>query len=199
MELWIASSNLGKIREFKSLLAPLGLDIHSQNELSYFSQPKETGQTFLENAHIKAKSLHSVKPMAFVVGEDSGLEVEGLNNLPGVHSAKYAGPKASDAENVAKLLKMVSLRCATQRKALLRSFLVLRDPNGQVFEFEGNLEGEISRQQRGRNGFGYDPVFVPISKELTLAEMELADKNRISHRSQATHKLVKHLKNSIEL
>jgi len=188
LELWVATGNRGKLNEFKMLLhhlEPAGLEIHAQSELPVFSPPPENGQTFLENARIKARALKAVKPGTWVVAEDSGLCVEGLNGLPGIHSARYAGPKASDSENVAKLLKMMTLRPMPNRKAAFVCTLVVYDPNGNEHVFEGRLEGEIATSARGTQGFGYDPVFIPEGETKTLAELGLAYKNKVSHRSRA--------------
>ena len=122
LELWVATGNQGKLNEFKMLLHRLvaaGLELHAQSELPVFSPPPENGQTFLENARIKARAFKAVKPGTWVLADDSGLCVEGLNGLPGIHSARYAGPKASDAENVAKLLKMMALRPMPNRRAAM--------------------------------------------------------------------------------
>lgn len=188
LELWVATGNRGKLNEFKMLLHHLesaGLELHAQSELPVFSPPPENGQSFLENARIKARALKAVKPGTWVVAEDSGLCVEGLNGLPGIHSARYAGPKASDSENVAKLLKMMTLRPIPNRKAAFVCTLVAYDPNGNEHVFEGRLEGEIATAARGTQGFGYDPVFIPEGETKTLAELGLAYKNKVSHRSQA--------------
>ncbi len=189
MELWIATSNNGKLNEFKMLLnvavMEKFLEIHAQSELPVFSQPPENGDSFLANARIKARALKAVKPGTWVMGEDSGLMVNGLNGLPGIHSARYAGPKASDPENVAKLLKMMTLRPMANRKAQFVSVIVAFDPQGVEHIYEGKLEGEIAKAQRGSTGFGYDNVFVPDGEQKTLAELGLAHKNKISHRAKA--------------
>ena len=187
MEVWLASSNRGKLIEFKTLLPKC--DFHVQSELPVFSAPPETGKTFEENARIKARALKSVKTGVWVIGEDSGLEVEGLNNLPGIHSARYAGPKAADSENVAKLLKMMALRSATNRKAKFVCTMVVYTPDGVESVITGELSGTISDKARGTEGFGYDPVFIPEGETKTLAELGLTKKNQISHRAQAIKKL----------
>lgn len=194
MNLWIATSNKGKLAEFRSLLSPI--QIHSPAELSVYSYPAETGKTFLDNARLKARSLKSMKPQDWVVGEDSGLEAEGLGGLPGIHSARYAGERASDAENNAKLLKMMQLRAGPNRAAQFRCTIVAFSPNGTEHVIEGLLQGEISSQARGTTGFGYDPVFIPKGETLTLAELGLAKKNAISHRAQAIRQLSDLLKSS---
>jgi XTP/dITP diphosphohydrolase len=188
MELWLASGNRGKFIEFKTLLP--NVDLHSQSELKVFSQPPENGKTFEDNARIKARALKAVKTGVWVVGEDSGLEVEGLGNLPGIHSARYAGPHASDPENVAKLIKMVGLRTAANRKAQFQCCMVVYSPDGNESVIQTQMKGTISDRARGADGFGYDPVFVPEGETQTLAELGLTRKNQISHRAQAIRKLV---------
>lgn len=185
MEIWIATSNSGKFKEFSFLLKEKFSSIHCQTELSFFSPPAEDGKTFLENATKKARALSSVKPNVWVLGEDSGLEVDGLNGLPGIHSARYAGPNARQVENTAKLLKILQLRSPNNRKARFRSTIVVLSPDGGEKSFEGFLNGEIALKQRGQAGFGYDDIFVPEGHTQTLAELGLATKNRLSHRAAA--------------
>lgn len=185
MELWIATGNQGKLNEFKMLLNRIAAEIHSQAELPVFSPPPETGDSFVANARIKAKAVKALKSAHWVMGEDSGLEVAGLGNLPGIHSARYAGAKASDSENTAKLLKMMQLRAMISRAARFRSVIVAYDPQGREHVFEGILKGEIAKAPKGTAGFGYDNVFIPEGRSQTLAELGLAFKNKISHRAGA--------------
>lgn len=192
LELWVATGNQGKLNEFKMLLnkqVGSGLNLHAQSELKVFSPPPENGDSFVANARIKARALKSVKPGTWVMADDSGLAVEGLNGLPGIHSARYAGPKASDAENIAKLLKMMTLRPMANRKAAFLCTIVAFDPSGQEYVFEGKLEGEIAKSARGNMGFGYDPVFIPTGETQTIAELGLAFKNKVSHRAKAASAL----------
>ena len=194
MEIWIATSNNGKLNEFKMLLNKAVqekfLEIHAQSELPVFSQPPENGDSFVANARIKARALKAMKPGMWVMGEDSGLAVEGLGGLPGIHSARYAGPKAQDAENVAKVLKMMTLRAMNSRNGAFVSVIVAFDPNGTEHVFEGRLEGEIAKAQKGSAGFGYDNIFIPKGETKTLAELGLAYKNKVSHRALATNQLL---------
>lgn len=190
MELWVATSNEGKLREIRSLLMEKNIEVHAQGELDYFSPPPETGTTFEANARLKAKALKAVKPDCWVMGEDSGLEVEGLSKMPGIHSARYAGPKASAAENNAKLLKMLDLRSFNQRAAKFICVMVVYDPAGKEHVFSGTLPGEIAKKAQGTTGFGYDPIFIPEGETKTLAELGAALKNKISHRSQALRQLL---------
>jgi XTP/dITP diphosphohydrolase len=186
MEVWIATGNKGKLEEYKLALKSLpDLQINHQGELKSFTPRPEDGATFLENARIKAKTLKAIKSDAWVLGEDSGLEVTGLNNLPGIHSARYAGPKASDSENVAKLLKMMTIRNVSPRTAQFKCVTVVYTPDNQEWIFEGVLKGNISPKVIGQMGFGYDPVFIPENETKTLAELGPGYKVQHSHRAQA--------------
>ncbi len=188
IDLWVATGNQGKLNEFKMLFnrqVSSGLIVHSQSELPVFSPPPENGDTFLANARIKARALKAMKPGTWVMADDSGLAVEGLNGLPGIHSARYAGPKASDGEHMAKLLKMMTIRPIQNRRAAFVCTLVAFDPGGNEHVFEGRLEGEIAKAARGNAGFGYDPVFIPDGETQTIAELGLAFKNKVSHRARA--------------
>lgn len=195
MEMWIATGNKGKLSEFKILLKNIpDIQIHSQAELTVFSSPPENGQTFLDNARIKTKALKAMKNKAWVMGDDSGLEVTGLGNLPGIHSARYAGPKASDNENVAKLLKMMQIRQVSDRSARFVCQLVVYTPDGQEWLFNGEMKGTIAKAPKGQNGFGYDPVFIPEGETQTLAELGLAYKNSHCHRAKAVAQFLEKLK-----
>ncbi len=186
--IWIATENRGKLLEFQQMLPEW--TVKSVADLKTYSPPPENGKTFEENARIKAKSLKAMAPGEWVVADDSGLEVEGLGNLPGVHSARYAGPKASDAENNAKLLKMSQMRLAIdKRQAQFRCVLVAYSPEGKEVVVEGLLKGVVAEKMRGTTGFGYDPLFIPEGHDKTLAELGIAVKNQISHRAQALKKL----------
>jgi len=190
MELWIATTNQGKLNEFRNVLGNQ-VATHSVSELKVYAAPPETGRSFEDNARIKAKTLKAIKSGVWVVADDSGLEVEGLGGLPGIHSARYAGDKASDAENVAKLLKMVQIRTAGNRKAQMVCVLVAFDPSGREHVVCGTVKGTISITARGKSGFGYDPVFVPEGQDKTYAELGPAVKNQGSHRSQAIRELLR--------
>jgi XTP/dITP diphosphohydrolase len=194
MDLWVATTNQGKLNEFRNIFGAGPVKIHSVSELKVYSAPAETGSAFVDNARIKAKTLKAMKPGTWVVADDSGLEVEGLNGLPGVHSARYAGPKASDGENTAKLLKMLQIRSPQNRKARFVCSLVAYSPSGEEFVFEGVVSGEISEKVRGTTGFGYDPVFIPEGEKQTFAELGAAVKNKLSHRARAIRQLSEVLK-----
>ena len=206
MEIWIASTNRGKILEFEMILEPLtkqGLQIKTLDDLETYYPPEETGATFLENARTKARSLKAMQPGTWIVAEDSGLAVDGMNGLPGVHSARYAGPKASDFENRAKLLKIMGLKQLSNRNAAFICQMVVFDPAGVEHLFDGKLEGVIPKAEAGKNGFGYDSVFIPSVPEneqkKTLAELGLAFKNRVSHRARAVEQLKALLESRLSL
>ncbi len=188
MEIWIGTTNKGKLAEMRPLLEKAfpELVVHSIEELPHYSQPPEDGKTFLDNARIKARSVKVMKPGVWVLAEDSGLEVEGLGGLPGIHSARYAGPHARDSENVAKLLKMLQIRSVANRNARFLCTMVAFDPQGNEHIFTGELKGVIGKNPVGQMGFGYDPVFVPLGETKSMAELGPAFKNKHSHRAQAT-------------
>jgi len=195
LEIWAATGNKGKVREFELLLKEFpDLKLHHQGELSAFTPRPEDGKTFLDNARIKARTLRSVKNSHWVFGEDSGLEVEGLGGLPGIHSARYAGPKASDNENVVKLLKMMSLKAVPNRKAQFKCTLVAYTPEGEEKIYEGSLKGTIASKPIGQLGFGYDPVFIPEGQTQSLAELGPGYKNQHSHRAIAFKEFLKILR-----
>jgi XTP/dITP diphosphohydrolase len=175
-----ASANAHKLRELRELLPeweiePLGVEL-----------PEETGSTFYENAHAKARYAREVAdPERLVLGEDSGIEVEGLGGHPGIRSARYAGPAASDEENVAKLLAELSGASGDERRARYVSELVLIRPNGVEIRGTGTLAGRIGEEPRGSGGFGYDPVLIPAGEERTVAELGDEWKRHHSHRAGA--------------
>ncbi len=193
-EIWVATGNQGKLKEIKNILSELEYDIHSQAELSFFTPQDETGDTFEDNARVKAQTLAAVKENVWILGEDSGLEVEGLERMPGIYSARYAGENASDVENTAKILQMLKIRSPLNRKAQFVTSLVVISPDGKESVFSGVLEGTIAIRQTGHQGFGYDPIFIPNNETQTLAELGNAYKNKISHRAKATRKFLDHLK-----
>jgi XTP/dITP diphosphohydrolase len=201
MEIWIASTNRGKVAEFESIFEPLtnaGWKIKTPQDLEFYFAPEENGASFADNARIKARSLRAVAPHGvWIVADDSGLAVEGLNGLPGIHSARYAGPKASDAENRSKLIKMMALKPMANRNAAFVCALHAFDPQGAELLFESRCEGEIGKTEMGKNGFGYDALFIPHHPEntgkKTMAEITPELKNRLSHRGQAARLLLDHL------
>jgi XTP/dITP diphosphohydrolase len=192
MEVVLATNNLHKIRELKSMLKPLSfLDIYSLKDFSYVA-PEETGTTFEENAKLKA--VHAASHLnKWVIADDSGLVVPALDGAPGVYSARYAGPNATDKDNRKKLLEALKDKSGLHRAAFFECILCLSSPQGETKLFKGSVEGLILEEERGKNGFGYDPLFIKHDYSLTFAEIDEDTKNRISHRKKALEKLKLHL------
>lgn len=186
MNVALASANVNKLHELRALLPHWDLQL-----LDALEYPEEEGETFYENARAKAQFANAFgHPDLWVLGEDSGLEVEGLGGGPGLHSARFAGPGASDEDNVAKLLDALRGVGEEGRRARYVSELVLLSPDRQEFRGTGTLEGRISSERRGSEGFGYDPVFVPTGHELTVAELGNEWKAENSHRAEAARALL---------
>ena len=194
MTLWIATGNRGKIEEFKFLLKEHQLYFLKNLALSSFSMPEETGFSFKENARIKAQALKKLKPIEWIIGEDSGLEVPALDNAPGIYSARYAGLRASDKDNRDLLLKNMELLSAEKRSARFISHIIVLSPKGKEYSFEGKVEGHISRTPVGIAGFGYDPVFIPKGDTRSFAQLGMEYKNRFSHRFHAIQKMKTQIK-----
>jgi XTP/dITP diphosphohydrolase len=181
----LASGNEHKLRELRALLPEWDIEPLEGREM-----PGETGATFYENALEKARFARTVGPRdRWVLGEDSGLEVEGLGGAPGIRSARYAGPRASDEANLAKLLAELAGAEGAARKARYVSELVCISPADVEFRGTGTLEGSVAAGPRGSEGFGYDPVFVPEGEERTVAELGDEWKRARSHRARAAHAL----------
>ena len=190
----LATNNPGKVREFNAVLAGFNLEIAPQSAFNV-PEAEETGLTFVENALLKARNaaLHSGLP---ALADDSGLVVDALGGAPGIHSARYAGPGADDRANIAKLLAELSGVPAERRTARFVCVLALlhypADPMPLICQ--GSWEGVILTELRGANGFGYDPVFFVPGENRTAAELDLAVKNRLSHRGRALAQLAQALK-----
>lgn len=166
--------------------------------LDYPDAPEvlEDGDTFYKNALKKGRFFANYTGET-VIADDSGLEVDCLNGVPGVYSARYAGPSASDEDNIEKLLHVLDGVSPDQRTAAFRCVLVLCDPEGNHETFEGILKGVITKERRGSKGFGYDPVFFYPECGKTVAELSPKEKNRISHRGQAFSILKKRLQEQL--
>lgn len=190
MEIVIATTNVHKIREFREMLKPHPqFDVLSLLNFPEYVQPEETGKTFEENAILKAKHAANALKKC-VVADDSGLVVPSLGGAPGVVSRRYAGEDATDAENRQKLLKALENKGEHERSAYFDCWLALATPKGFLKCVNGRCEGVILLEERGRNGFGYDSVFVKYDYDKTFAEIDEATKNRISHRRKAFEKLL---------
>lgn len=188
MELVFASSNQNKVKEIQKVIGGK-FKILSLNDIKCTEEIEETGKTFQENALIKARYVFE-KYKLNCFADDSGLEVEALNNEPGVYSARYAGEPKSDDNNTQKLIRELSSK--TNRKACFKTVIALVIDGKEEF-FEGKINGWIALEPNGGGGFGYDPVFIPDGYDKTFAQMTLEEKNAISHRAIATKKLVQHL------
>lgn len=184
----LATKNRGKIREIKKILDGMGVEIFSLYDYPEVPEIEEDGASFFENALKKARSV-SLHTGETVIADDSGLEVDALNGRPGVHSARYSGVDASDGKNNERLLKELHGVPLKERKAAFKCILVLYESNGTYQSFDGTLEGFIGVEPRGREGFGYDPVFVVPEYECTVSELSPDVKNEISHRAKALKKL----------
>jgi XTP/dITP diphosphohydrolase len=180
----LATNNPGKVREIRDILAGLPLRLKTPAELGIRASVRETGQTFEENAVLKALT-YAVMAGRPAIADDSGLEVPALGGAPGVHSARYAGGDASDRERIERLLRELEAARAADRRAVFRCVAALATPDGRVWTRTGELWGEVTPEPRGRGGFGYDPVFLVPELGRTLAELPLEEKNSLSHRSRA--------------
>lgn len=186
----LASNNAGKLNEFSQLLAGYGYDVRPQNEFG-ISSVEETGLTFVENAILKAR--HAAKSSGLpALSDDSGIEVDALNGAPGIYSARFAGEGATDQENNLKLLEELRHAPEENRSARYQCVLVFlkheHDPTPIIAQ--GAWEGSILTSPRGANGFGYDPLFWVPSHACSSAELDKAEKNRISHRAVAMTELL---------
>ncbi len=186
----LVSRNEGKFREIRKLV-PDSFKLLTLSDIGCDAEIAETGISFKENALIKAQFVYD-KFHYDSLADDSGLEVDALNGAPGVFSARYAGMNATDDANVAKLLdQMVG---ETNRKARFKTVLALI-LGGKKYFFDGEVNGSISLEASGSNGFGYDPVFIPDGFEQTFAELTPLIKNRVSHRGKAIQKMLEFLDN----
>jgi XTP/dITP diphosphohydrolase len=184
--LLLASANQGKLRELRTILAGLPVELVGLTEAGLGDPPEveETGETFLENALLKARAYAGWSGLA-AVADDSGLEVDALGGAPGVRSARYAGRGASDQANLDKLLHAMAGVPPERRAARFRCAAALVDPEVGEWHAEAAWEGRLLDAPRGADGFGYDPVFLPAGWELTSAEVDQATKDAASHRGQA--------------
>jgi XTP/dITP diphosphohydrolase len=183
--LLIATHNSGKLREYAALLTGLPLTLVTPEDLGLDLAVAETGDTYLENARLKASAYADASGL-LTLADDSGLEVDGLDGAPGVRSARYA--LGSDGDRVTALLRALSAADIPpeDRDARFRCVIVLASPDGQSWSAEGECAGRIIDTARGRGGFGYDPIFFIPSLGQTMAELSPDEKNIISHRARAT-------------
>jgi len=192
-KLVIASNNQGKLRELSALLEPLDYEVHTQSEFGV-GDADETGTTFVENAIIKARHAAEITGLP-AIADDSGIEVDALDGAPGVYSARFSAPNATDEKNNALLVEKLRAVPEQERTARYRAVIVYmrhaKDPSPLICE--GSWEGRIVLEPRGEGGFGYDPHFYVPTHDCTGAELSAGEKNKISHRGQALQQLVEKL------
>lgn len=180
----LATRNPHKVQELNEMLSDLDIHFMAATEFPELNEVEEDGETLQDNALKKARYVAGKTGLP-ALADDTGLEVEALNGGPGVYSARYAGENVTYQDNVLKLLKeMSSVTDLNKRKAQFRTVIAFIN-EGEEFLFEGKCEGRILTEQRGQDGFGYDPVFLPDGFDKTFAEMDLGEKNKISHRGRA--------------
>lgn len=184
----IATGNMGKAKEFEKMFAKAGYQIKTMKDFPELPEVQETGQTFEENARLKAETIANILQCP-VLADDSGLTVDALGGMPGIYSARFAGEQKSDASNNAKLLHELTDIADENRTAQFHCTLVFAAPQKESLVVEGIWNGRIARIPRGENGFGYDPLFIVDGLEKTSAELTPEEKNEISHRGQAMKKL----------
>lgn len=187
----VATNNRGKVRELAEIFADLKDGLLLPADLGITLDVAETGQTYAENARLKAVAFARASGL-ISMGDDSGLEVDALAGAPGLHSARYAGLGATDADRRAKLIR--ELRdIHAPRPARFRCVIAVAQPNGNMQLFEGICEGEIILEERGSQGFGYDPIFYLAEYQRTMAELPPEVKNQISHRARAARAALPYL------
>jgi XTP/dITP diphosphohydrolase len=182
IEIVLATRNRGKVIEFQEMLKNYPVDIRCLTDFGPIPEVEEDGETFDDNAYKKA--LFTAKVLGLpAISDDSGLVVEALSGAPGVHSARYAGPGASDRDNIDKLL--AEMKGIENRQAAFQCVVSIAVPSGPALTYEGNCQGVILAEAVGEGGFGYDPVFFCPELGKTFAEASMAEKNRVSHRGKA--------------
>ena len=192
MDIIVATNNQGKVKEIKSMLSPH--NVMSQSEAGINIEVEETGDTFEENAFLKARALKKYIDSAIIIADDSGLRVDYLTGEPGVYSARYAGENTTPEQGMEKLLKNLDGVPFEGRTAHFKTVVALIMPDGSEYSFDGTCDGYITNIKKGDNGFGYDPIFYypPFSK--TFAELTEDEKNSVSHRGAALKKLDEYIK-----
>jgi len=190
MKLVIASQNQHKIDEFQQILSPILQIVPIDSVIKNLDELPETGSTLLENARQKCQFVHQLTQMD-CFADDSGLEIEALNGAPGVYSARYAGEEKNHQANIKKVLTELHLK--SNRKACFVT-VISAMINGNRFDVTGKIEGEILLEPQGNSGFGYDPIFKPNGFDMSFAQMDAEQKNKLSHRAQAAQLFLKEIR-----
>lgn len=185
---WIGTKNGGKVRDFKHLLKKRGVNVKSLLDLSESIVVEETGETFTENAVLKAETL-SRHLNDVVIADDSGLTIDVLDGKPGIYSARYAGEDKNDEANLQKVLQEMDGVPWEKRRAAFVCVIAVAIPGDRTFVFEGTCQGYVTDSPRGDHGFGYDPIFYVPEKKKTMAELTTEEKNEVSHRRKAMDQL----------
>lgn len=189
-----ATSNKHKIKEIEAVTSSFGMKIITKNEAGAGElEVEETGLSFEENSRIKAEAISSVTGLA-AIADDSGLEVDFLDGAPGIYSARFSGENATDDENNRKLLHLLVDVPYNKRTARFVSVITLIFTDGRSITVRGECSGQILHEPRGKNGFGYDPLFMPDGFDKSFAELDPEEKNAVSHRAAALKKLEHELK-----
>ncbi len=198
MKLVLATRNPGKVRELGKMLSDRRtIELLSMKDFPEAPEVIEDGATYRDNA--RKKAIHVAEYTGFpALADDSGLEVDALDGAPGVHSARYAGSGASDADRISKLLAAIKDAPEGERTARFKCAVAIAQPKSCTDVVIGVCEGSIIREPRGTGGFGYDPIFVPQGYDLTFAELGENVKNRISHRAKALKMALKLIENTFE-
>lgn len=192
MKLAIATNNAHKLQEIRAILSGQFDELLSLKDLGIDVDVEETGTTLEENALLKARTIEALCHMP-TLADDTGLMVDALNGAPGVYSARYAGEEHNDANNRALLLK--NLSSEDNRKAHFATVIAIVYPNGDFITSKGRVEGEILREERGSEGFGYDSLFYSDELKKTFAEASQEEKNSVSHRGRALRAMLEKLQN----
>lgn len=192
--LLLATYNKGKIREFRSILSGIPYEILTLTDCGITKEVEESGETYEQNALLKATSMASLSCL-LTMADDSGLEVDALGGEPGVRSARYAGENKTDADKIAFLLAKLKDAPDKGRNAQFRCVIAIAVPNGKAILFSGTCQGVITAEPRGTQGHGYDPIFYIPELGKAMAELTMAEKNRVSHRAKAAAKAKEYLIN----
>jgi XTP/dITP diphosphohydrolase len=196
LEVVIASSNPGKIEEIRRIMADLPIKLLVGEDVGGLPDVEETGSTYLENARLKAAAVVAVTGKA-ALADDSGIEVDALSGVPGVRSARLAGPNATDEQNNVRLISLLFGVPPERRTARYQCVALVHFPDGREVVGSGVCEGVVGEEPRGEGGFGYDPWFIPSGLTRTMAELPSEEKDAISHRGKALRDLAEKLSQAV--
>lgn len=191
MKVILASNNNGKIKEFKEILSQFNIEVLSLKDIGFNAEIEESGQTFFDNALIKAKTIFDIYQTP-VISDDSGLCIHALDDAPGVYSARYGGLETADERNN---LVLKQLENQTDRRAYFHCSIIFYIRDDKYEHFEGRVFGNIEYSKKGDGGFGYDVIFIPNGYQQTFGELPNEIKNKISHRANALKSFMKYLEN----